>query len=331
MKIQPSFQKERAHLKDVLPLSTPYLLHIDVSEVCNLKCNYCFRSKGYTDYGFALRNDLMSTETFYNAVDQIAEFPEKIKKISLSGHGEPLCNRRLPEMIAYLKDKIDTYVEIHTNAVLLDESYAIELIESGIDKIVISLQGLTSDKYKDVCGSTIDLERFLQCIKILYQKSVHTEIYIKIVDVALETEMEYQFFEMVEGICHKAYIETAIDLWTDPKSPKKISAIKNKFGEIIPYQESCSTSFYTLFIAPNGEIYPCINPLSPVCFGNVNKTSLIKIWNSESRNNFLKKQLKEGRDYIPVCRNCVITQNTIMSKDQDSLNGYREKVLKKMI
>ncbi len=330
MKKQPSFQQNRTFLKDSLPLSAPFSLLIDVSEVCNLRCNYCFRARDYKDYGFALRNDLMTMETFEQTVHQLLAFPQPIKKISLSGHGEPLCNRKLPKMVKILKEKTDIFTEIHTNGVLLDETYGKELTASGIDKIVISVQGLTAKKYQEVCEKNIDMDKFLHGIKTLYESSTNTEVYIKIVDVALEEGEDSLFYEMFQPLCNNCFIETAIDLWTDTENPSLDITTQNKFGSQIPYQETCSSCFYTLFVAPNGEVYPCIQPLAPVCFGTVWEDSLIDMWNSEKRQKFLIKHLEEGRKSIKVCDTCAVAQNTIMSQEHDSLNGAQKEILERV-
>lgn len=330
MKIKPSHNAIRSYLFKELPLSLPFVVNLDVSEVCNLKCNYCFRAKNYKTYGFTLRNDLMSIETFKISVEQLKKFKEPIKKVSLSGHGEPLCNRKLPEMIRYLKSELDTFVEIHTNGVLLDEKYAIELAESKINKIVISVQGLTSDKYKEVCGKTVNFGKFIKNIETLYKFSTDTEVYVKIVDVALNQGAEELFYDMFRNKCHSAYIEKAIDLWTDLDNKSNNIINQNKFGELIPYQESCSSCFYTLFVVPNGEVHPCIQPLSPICFGNVHEGDLVSMWKSSKRQQFLKNQLVNGRKSIKVCDTCAVAQNTIMSQEHDSLNGWQNDILDRL-
>ena len=41
--VEKSFNQKRNVLGKVLPLSTPYTVLIDISDMCNLRCNYCFR------------------------------------------------------------------------------------------------------------------------------------------------------------------------------------------------------------------------------------------------------------------------------------------------
>ena len=102
--IKPSYDENRQMLGEIYPLDTPFNVIIDSSEVCNFKCNYCFRStENKGNWGYASCNKNMEWDLFVKIVDQIKEFPNKVKQISLSNHGEPLCNRRLPDMVRYIK------------------------------------------------------------------------------------------------------------------------------------------------------------------------------------------------------------------------------------
>ncbi len=38
------YARERTPLQEVLPLSAPFAIQIDVCSACNLKCNFCFHS-----------------------------------------------------------------------------------------------------------------------------------------------------------------------------------------------------------------------------------------------------------------------------------------------
>ena len=39
-----SYSQDRNVLGKVLPLDTPYTVMVDISDMCNLRCNYCFRA-----------------------------------------------------------------------------------------------------------------------------------------------------------------------------------------------------------------------------------------------------------------------------------------------
>lgn len=331
-KIQSFFQRERVCLGKVLPLDTPFNIFIDISEVCNFKCKYCFRGdKNIKEYGYALNNNLMSWETFVKVIDQIEHFPNPIKKISLSGHGEPLCNKLLPRMVDYIKGKgINAVVEIHTNASLLDKDFCDQLINCGIDKVNISLQGISATKYKEVCKVEIDYEKFYDNLKYFYENRRKTIINIKIADIALDENEKEKFYEQYCLIADHVYVEKIVPLWKEITYNKELNSNQeNKLGEKIEYQSSCALSFYSLVIAPDGTIYPCTQPLMSFNLGNIAEKSLIEVWNGEQRISFLKKQLEQGRNNICDCKDCYIAQNSIMSKE-DSINGYSEEILSRL-
>ena len=69
----------------------------------------------------------------------------------LQGIGEPLLNRDLAAMIGYLKQR-DVYVVFNTNAALLTRRRQVELIESQLDELRVSIDGSTPETYAKVRG-----------------------------------------------------------------------------------------------------------------------------------------------------------------------------------
>ncbi len=325
-----TYRKDRIVLGDKLPISTPLSIFLDVSEVCNLRCNYCFRGNDNTYKGSYVRdNDIMSWETFCRAMEQIEEFPDTLKKISLSGHGEPLVNKNLTKMIRYINENYgECETEIHTNATILDKAYALDLADANISKIVISLQGLSSRKYREICGTRINFDSFIESIETLYKNRKDTIIFVKIVDIALEGQEKSQLYEKFQNICDNVIIETSVNLWKGMDSLNNNSVKVNKFGDEIQYQKCCSLSFYSLFVSPNGTVYPCTQPSISFNLGNIYNSSLLDCWNGERRREFLYKQLKYGRQVLVDCNDCYIAQNSIMSIE-DSLIGYEDEILER--
>lgn len=324
-----SYDKNRQVLGKIYPLSTPFTIILDISEACNFRCSYCFRSnkdlRAWGDY--AVKKELMHWDLFETAVNQLMEFPEEVKQISLSCHGEPMCNKNLPKMVKYIKSKgIKSRISIHTNASLLDERVAIELAESKIDKIVVSLQGLNAQSYNEICGFNIDYDKFYNNLKALYNnKSASTTINIKIVDVAVGNREE--FFDKFSPIADNVFVEKVVPIWKDTGSSSKPKDMKNKFGDKFPYQECCPLIFNTIVVAPDGDVYPCTQILSEERLGNILEKSLLELWNSDMRYELLRRQLT----LCPPesCNGCGIKQNSIFTKE-DMIDDYREEILSRL-
>lgn len=326
--IRPSYDTNRQILGEIYPIDTPFNVIIDSSEVCNFKCKYCFRSdENKNHWGYAQKANIMNWDVFQKVVEQINMFPQDVKQISLSNHGEPLANRKIPEMVRYMKKQgIKSKIAIHTNAALLDEEYVKDLADSNIDRIVVSLQGLTSQGYKETCGVMIDYDHFYEQLEYLYEIKKDTNIQIKIANVALNDGEEEIFYQMYQPISDSAFIETIVPIWKDV-AVKGVSNDQNKYGEKMKPQQCCPLIFHTIVVAPNGDVYPCTQLLMNQILGNVVTDSLVDLWNGKIRKNMLIQQCKQ----IPceVCEGCYIRQNCICTKE-DMIDDYRLEILKRI-
>lgn len=331
-KVKESFQEKRSVLGKVLPVDTPFTILIDTSDVCNFKCTYCFRAEGSDSAAPDYRkNQLMSLETFERVVEQIKEFPQQIKRISLSHNGEALCNPNLPKMVSMLKGAgFIGCCEIHTNGALLTHEKSDALIKAGLNRMVISLQGLTAEKYKETCGVKINMEKFYDELEYLYtHKTSELQINIKIVDVALEQGEDALFIDKYSRVADRVFIEQVVPLWGIEISEKETGQWINKYGRASAWQECCPLAFYTINVLPSGKIYPCSHLTPPFDLGTVYSTTLYEAWNSPQRLDFLRCMLEQGRDVYKECSSCYIPQNTIMT-EEDKIDGYRQEILKRM-
>src|SRR6185436_4066617 len=89
----------------------------------------------------------LSLEEFQGLVDQLPD----LRRAVLQGVGEPLLNRDLAAMIRYLKSR-DVYTVFNTNAALLTRRRQVELIESGLDELRVSLDSSTPESYARIRG-----------------------------------------------------------------------------------------------------------------------------------------------------------------------------------
>ena len=330
-RIKPSFDANRQKLGEVLPLRVPFNVLIDSSEACNFKCNYCFRAeKDKSAWGYAKKNELMEWSTFEKVIEQIMEFEEPVKQISLSVHGEPLCNRRLPDMVRYIKGKAITgRVSIHTNASLLDEAYVCDLADSGIDKVVVSLQGITSEKYRQVCGAPVDMNRLYDMLKLFSEKKRNTMLHVKVADVALEQGEEELFYEKYLPIADRVFVEKIVPIWkgTEFSEQQAKTMVQNKYGALLPKQHCCPVLFHTIVVTPNGDVYPCTQLLSPKPLGNIKETTLKQLWNGEERKELLRRQLELCAP--DICEGCYIRDNSIFT-EEDLIDAYRGEIKKRL-
>ena len=140
----------------------PLWAQISISDVCNYRCIMCWdhpakpeeihRVTGVPRDELKSReaclpqytNTIMTMETFRDAVDGLTGMGTA--KIDIIGHGEPLLNPRVLEMVAYVKSK-NILCALITNGSKLDHRIASGLVEAGLDKLIISLNTARPETY----------------------------------------------------------------------------------------------------------------------------------------------------------------------------------------
>ena len=153
----------------------PDRVYVESTNVCNLDCIMCptglhidTRPKGFMEW-----------DLYTSIIDEIAPFAHAVV---LHSWGEPLLHKRIIEMIEYAKAK-DLWVETSTNATKLTEEVSRQLLAAGIDRIYLSMDGLTKETYEkvrvrgnfeEVLGN---IERFLE-LKDELGSSVEADIQI---------------------------------------------------------------------------------------------------------------------------------------------------------
>ena len=152
--VQPRIHSaKKQKLEDIIPLQTPISAHVDISSVCNFKCSFCFQAdtKGMKEVG--LKRGFMDEKMFKKIIDDFQEFPEKIKKIKIGNHGEPTLHPKISELIEYARksDHADI-VEVFTNGSKLEPELNEKIVKAGLQRINISLEGLTDQRYMEVAG-----------------------------------------------------------------------------------------------------------------------------------------------------------------------------------
>ncbi len=127
-------------LKDTYNRVIDYL-RISVTDRCNLRCIYCMPAEGIK---LLAHEEVLRYEEIVEIVKVAAGLG--IHKLRLTG-GEPLVRAGLPNLVASLSaiEGIDD-ISLTTNGILL-KKYAVELKESGLARVNISLDSLIPEKY----------------------------------------------------------------------------------------------------------------------------------------------------------------------------------------
>ncbi|MFH1849296.1 MAG: radical SAM protein [archaeon] len=118
----------------------PLILHIDITNRCNLKCRHC-------DVWKCRKKRDMPLKVFTELIGQAGRMG--LKMVAISG-GEPFLHPQLLQMISYLKQK-GIFATISTNGTLLNSGNCRMLKTIGLDQLVISMEA-AGDRYDEFRG-----------------------------------------------------------------------------------------------------------------------------------------------------------------------------------
>jgi radical SAM protein with 4Fe4S-binding SPASM domain len=316
---------KRTELFQVLPLETPFTLFYTPTTVCNFRCGYCYNS--LNKKVFPETEKQMPFFVFKKSIDDISVFKEKIKNISLVGFGEPLLNPHIVDMVAYAKKKnISERVEIITNGSLLTYEMSKRLIDAGLDRLQISLQGLDATTYKNICNTFIVFEKLIDNIKYFFEKKQNCILRVKILNIACYgKENERKFHDIFDSISDYTDIEYYAQYYPskDMNYYQKNNSMTITGGNLEDVM-ICPYPFYSLCVWPSGNISPCCYYDPPLILGNLLKKSLKEIWNGTERKEFLHAQLLHRKQLV-VCQNCL--QPVYDRRDGNDLDKYRNELL----
>ncbi len=311
---------KRIKLAEVLPLDTPFLVQIFPVYACNFKCSYCIFSVNMKQRGFISEKISMSLDLYKKCVDDMTFFPNKIKVLRFVGIGEPLLHKNIAEMVQYAVSKnVAQTVEILTNASLLTSQLSDSLISAGLLRLVVSLQGITKEKYKKVCGADIDFEKFIKNLKYFFKNKGSAQVYIKIIDCALDNkDEERKFYEIFGDICDTLAVEHAVPIHAgvDYKNILKNKELSvTQFGLPVSEVQVCPQPFFTLQINPDGKVVPCYSFEYPGIMGDCHQETVCEIWNGLEFQKFRRRMLDGAKYASGVCGDCDIIKYRLFPED----------------
>lgn len=301
----------RTELSKALPLSTPFVVQIFPIYACNFKCNYCIFQYPKSKRGFISDKVAMDLDLFKKCIDDMSDFNEDVKVLRFVGIGEPLLHPDIVEMVRYASSKyVSRKIEIITNGSLLDREMSNGLIESGLDRLVVSVQGTSKYKYKKTSGVDINFNRMVDNIRYFFKNCKRTQIYIKIIDSALKGDTDKQrFYDIFGDICDSIAIEHKVPIHSCIETDNKGLT---QFGMEATKVKVCPQPFFHMQINPDGKVVPCYAFEYPGIMGDCNDESVVDIWNGKKFNAFRRKMLNRKNT---KCLKCELIKYRLFPED----------------
>ncbi|MBI5966436.1 MAG: tungsten cofactor oxidoreductase radical SAM maturase [Deltaproteobacteria bacterium] len=132
-------------------------LYVEPTTGCDLHCRTCMRSVWEDPEA------QMTMDTFQRLMESLKDLPS-LTRVVFTGFGEPLTHPHILEMIRAVRQR-DLAVTVGSNGLRLDGQMARDLIRLGVDRLVISVDGVKPETYAGTRGGM--LSQILNNIRIL--------------------------------------------------------------------------------------------------------------------------------------------------------------------
>lgn len=289
-----------------LPLS----VSIEPTTSCNLRCPECPSGlRSFTRATGMLKQDLFET-----TIDQLAS---TLNYLTFYFQGEPYLHPAFLDMVRYASSK-GIYTATSTNGHYLKDDTARATVESGLDRLIISIDGTTQDTYESyrVGGS---LEKVLEgASRVIHYKKLlkaHTPHVIfqflvvkpnehQIGDVRALTK-KLGADELVLKTAQIYNYEQGSDLMPEDERYSRYRRRRDGTYEIKSrFLNECWRMWQGCVITWDGKVLPCcFDKDGAYTMGDLRQTPFRDIWFGEKYNAF-RESLFRSRSEIEMCRNC---------------------------
>lgn len=288
----------------------PMTISFEPTTACNLRCPEC--PSGLRAFSRDTGN--LRDELFRRTIDELA--PD-LTWLIFYFQGEPYIHPRFLEMVSYARDK-GLYTITSTNGHFLDEERARATVTSGLDRLIVSVDGSTQETYEAYRRGG-DLQETLDGIRRLvhWKRALRSATPHLVLQCLVTSHNEHQIPEIRR---------LGRELGVDEVKRKSAQVYDYENGNpLLPQQDRyrryrqrpdgswepkaeltdrCWKMWHSCVITWDGIVVPC-------CFdkdathrlGDLKGGSFREIWHGEAYDAF-RRALLRGRSAIDICTNC---------------------------
>jgi radical SAM protein with 4Fe4S-binding SPASM domain len=289
----------------------PASLGIEPTTSCNLRCPEC--PSGLRS--FTRPTGMLAPDNFRTFVDEVHK---DLLYLILYFQGEPYLNTAFLDMVKYATEK-NIYTATSTNAHYLTDENCKKTVESGLKRMIISIDGTTQDTYASyrIGGN---LEKVLEGAKrmVEWKKKLKSPTPVILFQFLVVKPNEHQIEEVMRmgkeiGV-DKVLLKTAqiydyedgneLIPMLDKYSRYKINPETGKYEIKNNLLNHCWKLWQGAELTWDGRVLPC-------CFdkdaqhemGKMPENSFRSIWRGSAYHTF-RSQVIKGRAHIDICNNC---------------------------
>ncbi len=278
----------------------PDRLHIQTQSWCNAACIFCpypFTSK-------VLPMGKMSWDLYRKIIDEASR--HDVQRCALLLMNEPLLDPDLPARIKYAKERFQARTElmITSNGSVLTDEKIKGLVESGLDRIKVSIQGLDPEVYRHTMGglkydkTIAGVKKLIKAVRASERK--RPKVMLSIVATG-SNEREVRRFKLYWRL--RGVKATSV-IFENKAGNVKLTSELAPHG-LRPFK-TCYRPFRTFYVLWNGDVIPCCADWGKkLVLGNVQKSTIKEIWHGEPATKLRESIKAWDMGTLPnICKAC---------------------------
>jgi radical SAM protein with 4Fe4S-binding SPASM domain len=286
-------------------LGMPVSVSMELTNVCNLRCPECSSGSGKMDR----ERGYMDIDLFKKVIKELSPY---LYNTNMYFQGEPMLH---PLFFSFLANTVNTNTTVSTNGHFLSEENSEKIVRSGLNKLIISLDGIDQGTYsayringnvstvidgiKNVTGAR---KRFNSSIKIEIQCLVN-----KVNEAQIPQIRELAHMVKTKLSLKSMQINDNKDIGSWLPFNGKFRRYKIKNGEYViksSLPDRCPRLWFNPVITWDGKVIPCcFDKNAEYIMGDLKLDSFRDIWDGPKYMIF-RKSILSGRSMIEICRNC---------------------------
>lgn len=273
----------------------PLQIDLFAVDICNLKCPMCPRQKhvpgnGYMDFGLVK-----------NILDQASD--HGLCAFNFAGLGEPTLHPELFQIIRYAKEKGVIDVNMHTNGTRLTPEFNRQLLESGLDRLIISLDSADQVKYESIRVGAKFEKVYAAVEDLIQQRNAHQKT---------RPHIKANFIEMNED--DPTEKNKFISYWKDKVNRIAIlryldCQVEERLYFKDNYKQNdnfcCPELWRRLVILSDGIATLCPRDMKKeYAIGDIKKETVSEIWVGRKMQHIRELHRRGGFKDFSLCRDC---------------------------
>jgi len=285
--------------------SFPRSIDIELTNSCNFKCLMCPTG----NLSQTRKTGFMNDEVYYEILNNIREYKTPIRFIRW---GEPTMHPKLIQYISAAK-KEEILCHINTNGSYLNKDNIVELIDSGLDSIKFSFQGVDAKSYSEM--RNIDYyDELIAIIKLFHETRgdnkkpyIHVSTTVTYEDANTIRQFKDELIKITDLVTVGRTVLEHIDINETRLGKEEMDTIKwlKEQESVVKKHPECPEVFDKLSINWDGSVSACcFDHDNKMTIGDIRVQSLKEIWNSCKINKYREALAEMQHDKFELCKSC---------------------------